>query len=256
MSAFDENRTDEKYEKLEVGSVVERSDFLRWLDNFWYHNKWKVIISAFFAVVLITGLVQIFTRPNYDAMVVYAGYEGGKTMLDADERASFEDALDFVCTDYDGRGGIDVYFNSYQVWIESSEYQADKEAAEAESERFDPGASYNTQQYSQFKSFVQQNSATVCLVSQSVYTSWVNDAPDGVLRTLTDIYGGDLPEGVVAFDEYSVLLKDTQFYQHSAVQALPGDTVVCVPSATWWSQYSKKHDNAKDLFRTLVGADA
>ena len=31
----------------------------RFLDNFWYHHKWKTIIGLFFLIVLIIGTVQM-----------------------------------------------------------------------------------------------------------------------------------------------------------------------------------------------------
>ena len=49
------------------------SKVLKWLDNFWYHYKWVVIIVVFFLIVGIVLTVQLVTRQNYDAYIMYLG---------------------------------------------------------------------------------------------------------------------------------------------------------------------------------------
>ena len=46
-------------DKLEAGDIKAASPALRWLDNFWYHHKWKVIIISFFVVVFAVGIFQM-----------------------------------------------------------------------------------------------------------------------------------------------------------------------------------------------------
>ena len=59
-------------DKLEAGDIVAASPALRWLDNFWYHNKWTVIVVTFFVAVLLIGIVQMVGRPKYDTSVCLA----------------------------------------------------------------------------------------------------------------------------------------------------------------------------------------
>ena len=40
--------------------------FLKWLDNYWYHYKWRTIVILFFAVLLIVCVVQCSTVEKYD----------------------------------------------------------------------------------------------------------------------------------------------------------------------------------------------
>ena len=47
-------------------NITASSPFMRWLDNFWYHHKWKVIIIAFFAIVIIIGVVQMLSKEDSD----------------------------------------------------------------------------------------------------------------------------------------------------------------------------------------------
>ena len=46
--------------------------FFKWLDNFWYHHKWKVIIIAFFAIVIAVGVVQMVNKEECDVEVTVA----------------------------------------------------------------------------------------------------------------------------------------------------------------------------------------
>ena len=54
--------------------------FFRWLDNFWYHNKWKTIIVSFLLLTLIVCAVQFAGREDADIYILYAGpYKFGQT---------------------------------------------------------------------------------------------------------------------------------------------------------------------------------
>ena len=45
----------------------------KWLDNFWYHHKWKTIIIAAFAFMFITLGTQFAGKSNPDIKILYAG---------------------------------------------------------------------------------------------------------------------------------------------------------------------------------------
>ena len=63
----------ENQEKLQSTDIklTSSNKFLTWLSNFWYYNKWKVIVITFFAVVVIVGVVQMVgkTDPDIDVTV-------------------------------------------------------------------------------------------------------------------------------------------------------------------------------------------
>ena len=46
---------------------------LKKADNFWFYNKWKIIITAFAVIVLGVCIWQSCTKENYDATLMYAG---------------------------------------------------------------------------------------------------------------------------------------------------------------------------------------
>ena len=54
--------------------------FYKWFDNFWYHNKWKVIIVSFLVLTFTVCIVQLLGRKSVDLYVLYAGpYKFGQT---------------------------------------------------------------------------------------------------------------------------------------------------------------------------------
>lgn len=243
----DENRTDGK---IEAGSVVAHSKVLRWLDNFWYHNKWTVIISAFFAVVLIVGLVQIFTKEAYDTSILY----GGPYRMNAEERADFEGLIDGLCpSDYDGDGEKNVQYVIFEVYSQAEIEQAMAEA-ESESGYFEINTKYNQDEYKNFIQMAGIGEHAVCLLSPYLYETL--KAADR-LCSMEDLFLKDeMPEGVLE-DGYGVALKDTDFYQYNAaVQVLPDDTVVCLlrfPDIYGNSQARKDaYAHCEALFRALV----
>ena len=246
MNSFDDNHTEGK---LEAGSLTANSPFLRWLDNFWYHHKWTVIISAFFAVVLIMGLVQILSKESYDVSMTY----GGRYRMDDEERADFEALLNAVCPDdYDGDGSKRVQYMIYEIFSDAEILQAKAEAESAGSD-FVFNAKYNTDEFENFTAFAGTGECSVYFLSPYLYE--VLKASDRI-RPVAELYKGQvLPQGVLE-DGYGVALKDTDFYEnHSAAQVLPEDTVVCLLRSTVWNASGERKEayaRAEALFRAIV----
>ena len=249
MNSFDENRTKEK---LEAGSVVERSPLLRWLDNFWYHHKWTVIVTVFFAVVLIMGLVQILSKDAYDVSLTY----GGSYRMNDEERVEFEAVLNSLCPeDYDGNGKKAVQYMIYEVYSEKEILKL-KAEAEEQGQDFVFNAKYNQDEFDNFTAFAGTGECSVYFLSPYLYE--VLKASDRVLP-LKELYGEQpLPEGALE-DGFGVALKDTDLYEyHSAVQTLPEDTVVCLLRSTVWNMSGSREEayrHAEALFRALVEFD-
>ena len=114
-------------DKLEAGDIVAASPALRWLDNFWYHHKWTVIIVAFFVAVAVVGLVQMVNRPRYDTSVCLAS----PYKMNKEERADMEALFQRICPDdFNGNGEKLVNLVEYQIYSE--------EEFESEAERYRP----------------------------------------------------------------------------------------------------------------------
>ena len=81
-------------DKQFAGEIVIQNRFLKWLDNFWYHYKWTVIVVAFFLFVGIVCLVQCSGRESADLTVTYAG----GFVFNEEERAALSNALESAGT--------------------------------------------------------------------------------------------------------------------------------------------------------------
>lgn len=214
----------EPEEKLEPGALATNSRVLKWLDNFWYHYKWHTIIGLFAAVVIIIGVVQMFSRPKYDTMLACAN----PYRMSDEEKAAFDQLLSRICPeDFNGDGEKRVNFTSYQVYSDE-EMRAEKESLEAESEEFFYNAQFFAKEYENFIFFTQTGEGAVCLVSRYVYENLIGTDPVR-LRAISDLYpDGDLPKGVTE-DGYGVIFGKTDLYiYHSEAQVLPEDLVLCL----------------------------
>ena len=66
--------------------------FKQWLENFWYHYKWTVIVVAFFVAVAVVGIVQMVNRPQYDTSVCLASpYKMNKEELTEEQKAELKE---------------------------------------------------------------------------------------------------------------------------------------------------------------------
>ena len=45
----------------------------KWLENFWYHYKWPVIIAAFFMAISAVCISQMASKEHYDMYIRYVG---------------------------------------------------------------------------------------------------------------------------------------------------------------------------------------
>ncbi len=94
------------------------SKVLKWLDNFWYHHKWTVIVVTFFLTLVIILGVQLATRESYDAYVMYVGDAAIPDTTYHDIQASFRS----VMKDYNGDKEIVINF-SKTAFISDKEHE-------------------------------------------------------------------------------------------------------------------------------------
>lgn len=118
---------DEKRELLKMKQgLIEESDIIETeadkvelekpkgmaaVENFIYHNKWFIIVGAFFAFVLIFLIHQTITRENADMTVVLVTSDSQKAPNLYHKVKDVELALEKYCPDYnkDGSVHVDVY---------------------------------------------------------------------------------------------------------------------------------------------------
>ncbi len=243
-----ETRQPESEDKLEPTALTENSEALKKLDNFWYHNKWTVIVVIFFAAVLIVCLVQILTRPKYDTSIVIAT----SYRMDNKEYAAFEQLLcDLMPEDFNDDGKKRVNIVIYQYYS-PAEIEMEREQAEAESDNFSINPQYNNSELNSFTNYTMTGETSVCIVSPDVYARLVER---GRLLPLSELYPeGDLPLGARE-DGFGIDLSHSDLYLYNpAVAVLPESSVLCMLRPTITGNSSKKsvYEKEKTFFRALA----
>ncbi len=234
-------------DKLEAGDVVAASPFLRKLDNFWYHNKWTVIVVTFFVAVALVGIIQLVSRPKYDTSVCLAS----TYRMDKTERAEFEKLLIRICPeDFNGDGEKLVNMVEYQIYSEE-EFLAEAESyaavtdAEGETDSFQINRKYNSDEYKNFSNFTMTGETSVYILSPYLYE---NLRDNERLKPLSEVYtDGSLPAGTLP-DGFGIALKDTDFYKYNpAAQIYPEDAILCLHRPTLAGRSKKKALYAEDV---------
>ena len=208
------------------------------IENFWYHNKWTVIVVTFFVVVIAVCTVQMLGKEKYDVSLVY----GGTERMEADERAAFLNALQSVLPeDYDNNGKKAVGLVEYQIFSEEEIYTEVETVVDGETvtlKKEQVALSWNTEQYSAMQSAISKTGEySLCFASPYVYEKLLK---------------GYVVEGK------TVRLGDTDFYLYNeAVQVLPADTVVCLLRQFTIGQSSKDDVYARsvEMFDAIVAYD-
>ena len=52
---------------------MEKMTFSQKIENFWYHNKFTVIVAGVFIIFMLVSLGQMFSKKSHDANFLYIG---------------------------------------------------------------------------------------------------------------------------------------------------------------------------------------
>ena len=174
---------------------------LKWLDNFWYHNKWKVIISAFFIVVAIICTVQLFTRKNYDAQIIFVGNGGS---IDGVQYNDIVKTFEEISTDVNGDGKVVVNF-ARETFLKSDD---------------DMSAPLNSN-ITSFMSTARLGDYFIFFIDPDLYEIYKGS---GMFVTLEDKVG-DIPD-VMLYDECAIKLEKCGFYELPGFSAIQKDALI------------------------------
>ena len=208
-------------DKQFAGEIVIQNRFLKWLDNFWYHYKWTVIVVAFFLFVGIVCLVQCSGRESADLTVTYAG----GFVFNEEERAALSNALKSVSPVKKGEEqSMTVMLNTYSMFSEEElRKMFTNENGELNVYGYNTAKAQTQDQFSTMGNFVKTGESAIFFVSPMVYEE-LNLKK--LAQPLSKLYDSTPAN---AYDEYSVYLKDTAFYQYfEAIQFLPEDTLIVI----------------------------
>ena len=231
---------------------AERSRFLRWLENYWYHYKWHTIIALFFVFTFVVILVQCSSRETYDLTVTYAG----PRILNTVEQDGFGSALEAVLpADYDGNGNKAVQLVTYGVYSEEElflAYSSEGPDGTRVTDDFDysNARKQNVDESTAFSTFVKTGESAILFVSPYVYEAY---GLSTLAVPLAETFGSEIPEG--AADDYAVRLKDTGFYAaYATVRELPDDTLILLMRRIVYGKTAKKavYGQYEQTYRALL----
>ncbi len=247
-----DNNYNNDTEKIEAGEiVVQKNGFAKWIENFWYHNKWTIIIVTFFVVILIVGAVQIFSNEEEDLQVTYSG----PYILSSSEKAEINKVLvSLMPKDYNGDGKKLVAFMDFGVYSER-ELERENEAYTDENGKYVTMVfpQTNTENMKSYSDYLMTGECSVLFLSEYLYGERMASAKKHMVP-LTDTFGAELPQGAMS-DGYGIRLGDTYLYASCpALQVLPEDTVICLnrPYAIGASSNKKVYERSVDFYKTLV----
>ncbi len=250
---------EEKESFQSSGDIAVQGRFLKWLDNFWYHHKWTVIISAFFLTVFLVCFVQCMQTVETDIPVVFAGgyvrQEGtDEYTWSSSERSLIEDILQNLFEKNGGYEGKKVGFLTYSVYTEEElRAKATDEDGNFSQYAFTSAKQNNLNELDTFSNYRMTGECSVWFVSPYVYDEKKISETSVPLTELFET----LPES--AYDAYAIRLGDTAFYRYYDVfQRMPADTLI-VLSRGWVfgaSSDSQTYENYRTLYRAIVEFEA
>ena len=243
----------ESGDPIHEGRAEEGSFF----SNFWYHHKWKVIIGAAFAFILITGISQYAAHSDPDITMLYAGTK----YITATQNQKLTDIFETMTEDRNGDGKTYVQLNDvvfytedqladYIVWCQENgeDMTVDRMANKQASDRY-----------------FQQVWADplICIFSEGQYREV---AMSGGFVKLSDLFADD-PDaltqlGDAVADEYGVRFWETKFCKfYDAAQIFPRDALIAVRTVPTMSALTgrKKAEEAQaanaEMLRKILTFD-
>ena len=149
-------------EELEIQSPI-----LKWLDNFWYHYKWTVIVVGFFVFVFAVCLAQCATTPQKDA---YVTFSGGYTLTE-DEKVAIERVFDVVAKKNFSEKVPAIGFASYSFYTEEElrTLYTDPETGDFDNYGFQTAKQHNRSRLEELGKYMMTGECSVWLVSAEVY---------------------------------------------------------------------------------------
>ncbi len=221
----------------------------RW-GNFWYHHKWKVVMTLVFGIIIGVAVAQFAGQQSPDVQILY----GGPLYITPNENKSFCDAVESLCPDFNDDGRTYVQLND-MVFMTENQLNEMIALAEENDEDVAYDRLANAQVQERFTYEVFGGEASICILAEEQY----NDVcGSGGFLPLSEIFGEDsVPEG--AIDDYGVRLSETKFWRfYGTPEMFPEDTVIALrrvstmSALTGRSKSEKLHANSTEVFRRIL----
>lgn len=237
------------------GAVKKKMNrFLKWLDNYWYHYKWRTIVCAFFIVLTIVCVVQCTRVEHYDYTVFYAG---PRQMEEGDRRRLGDLLAKRLDKDVNGDGKKTVEVRSFYI-LSDEQYEEKRAEALAAGNDLYYTASMRNSAISDLTITLGDGGCLIVLMDPFLFETY---ASKNVFLSLSSVLGEDLPASAV--NEYALSLADLpyfSFYRDNNTEysdllaSFPADTMLCMisPTAIRSSVPQDEYRAALEYFRRLV----
>ena len=260
------NKKQDKIEaqEIHIGGVKRaregrpRGKLGTWLENFWYHHKWKTIIAFSFTVIALICTLQMCSKEKQDTTVLMVGpYQ----LTDSEANyTALKYALSTYLPEDTGRNGSgNVGIVQYSVYSkEQIEALANNVDENGDPAPIQIDTSVNAQTYEQYQKYLMTGETSVLFLDPWLFEE-MRAQKDEYLVNIGDRFK-TLPVGALIWENesgegacYGVRLGDTALYQNSAVSAmLPPDTVIVLAHKHFYAS-EKSYELASDYFASLVG---
>ena len=189
---------------------------IKWLDNFWYHYKWHVIVIAFAVVFLVVAVGQMVNKEKVDVYVMYAG----PTAFLPGEIYDIQDDFEDFMPDINGDGKKIVQFIDITLLTDGQVKEYMDEAEKAGTE-YKPDMEYISNARQKFKLQLAAGDAYLLLLDPELYKE---DYGIGMYEKLLDLG----IETEYAYDDSAIKFKETDFGKYySSFEKFPEDTLMC-----------------------------
>ena len=202
---------------------------IKWLDNFWYHYKWRVIVISFFLVVFLVCAVQCASKVDADVNLIYVGPEvvSGEAYFEMENILASRLDGD---TNRDGERKVQIT----DVVVLSDEQLAEKKAeAEAEDDYLYYDTSVRASAFNNAKNWMVSGEMLICILDPYAY-SWFEGLE---LFVPLSEYLDEVP--AYAHDEYSLVFAETPFAKYfDAMDPIAEDTLLCLVKPTYLASFN------------------
>ena len=208
----------------------------QWIENFWYYNKWYVLVAIVFLSLIAIATFQFFKKSEADASILYAG----ASILSDDCCEKVIDSAQEKLFDVNDDGKVVV---EMQNFVLSSDFDLLKNEGQRIQAR---------EEFQAYSDEILSGDGCILLLDEYYYSEL---AQKGALVNLYEIYE-ELPKSAV--DYFGLRLGDTSLYKLDGFSSLPEDTFVCLKFAPVVGKDSAEEKAIRDqynreLFKSLIG---
>lgn len=240
-------------EKIEnAPDPKKQSAFFLWLENIWYHYKWRILLVLFLLIVVIFSVAQCSSREKYDLVVTLAV---GDPLSETTQNA-FRNTLESVMpSDFDGNGTKTVALTPYSIYTEEelramyTYFDEEKQENRVDLSTYNGAKNYNLDRFENLSTYLMTGDCAVWFVSPYVYEQ---TGMRHLSVSLAEIFG-EVPSG--AYDDCAIRLADTDLYRYyDAVKALPDDTLIVLTHVVIGETAKESvFADCRAMFEALVG---